>query len=664
MALGNLRQFADFQSDEGVFYTLEIYDETWSGSSTEFSLGSDGFTLDWTGKNKKRWSPIHASSCTFTYYSQDATDATFMTSALASEQGSLRIKIKRGTSASPTDVFWVGTILTDTTFYFHESQPRKFKFKAVCGLSLLKGVDFNKSWGINNGSFHSLRMIIQRMLLFTNSIEFYADDDEFFRTCVNWREDTMATAGTNFDPLALSAVYPYTLWTSVANGGEVVPRSAYFVLEDICKCFGARIYYSNGMWNFIQPDIYPHMPVSGVNGKYWIYQLDGDLDSHGTFEDESYTVNNSDIYQLFGRKSTALPALRQVDFTYSNWGPGVFNTTIPTFYSGEVAAVYTEIGYVVSGLDITILLYDNGLIDQTSGTLYDDCEAYLHIFVKIVTDGGTSYYLQDDYTFSTDATGYVTTIANLWDSSFDPGSGGFAPDTQVVIHTETGFTTTQTGVMSIKIEHYIADYWDGTAVTQSFFTGTDLYFTGVNGAAIAYTVDNPDLYEIGRVFRTVQSTNNANVDFDLGETLLGDGPYQGSPGNIRVNDGSSWSQVPSEDWTSFGTGDPERITAVASRDYLAGQNKGGLEVTDISCLHTSSELFDFTKLYVVDGKDFIVNKGKFFANKDVFKGELIETYFEEQSVISSDFTETVLDNIVGTGIGNPWDQSDEDSNPH
>lgn len=658
MALGNLRQFAQFQSDRGTFYKVEIYDEDWAGASSEFDLGPKGFNLTWEGSSKKRWHPMHASNLTFTYFSQNATDDTFTTDLRTRGQGKIRIKVLRGTSLNPTAIYWVGTILTDTSTWRDESNPAAYKLKAVCGLALLKGKNFDTSWSIGATAQQTCIQIIQRMLLWTNTGEFFAASDDYLRTSVNWREDAMATAGTNFDPLNLSAVIPKRAYNAVTTNNVTVPQSAYNVLQDICKCFGARVYFSNGMWNIIQSDIYHYMPLAGVNGKYWIYDYDSSLGSFGTF-DESYPIDNVDIFQLAGRTSSLFPPLKRVDFQYSNWGAGVFNTTLPTFYQGEAAGAFTDIGYVVSGLDITIGLYENGIINQTSGTLTGEVTAYLLIHVKIVNAAGVAYYLQTDASFGTGASFYLV-IANMWDSTFDPGSGGFDPDTQVVLDTALGFATTIEGDMSIKIEHYIVDGWDGSAVTQNMFTGSNIVFSGNMGAGITYEIDNPSLIEMGRVFQTEQSTGNEL--FNLGTCMIGDGPYIGSDGMIKVYDGANWLEQVNENWKSFGTGDPERITKIASRDFLAGQNIPS-ELTNISCLHFNSDLFDFTKAYTKDSKTYIPMSGTLTANTDTFKGQLMESYFAEQAVISSDFTDNNIDIVDPSGgAGNNWEEENDSSN--
>ena len=53
-----IRLFAEFQDDLGTAYKLNIHQAGFVGSSTEFNLGADGFTLRYSGNNEDRKQPI------------------------------------------------------------------------------------------------------------------------------------------------------------------------------------------------------------------------------------------------------------------------------------------------------------------------------------------------------------------------------------------------------------------------------------------------------------------------------------------------------------------------------------------------------------------------------------------------------------------------------
>ena len=672
MALGNLRQFAQFQSDQGVFYKVEIYDAQWSGSSTEFNIGGEGFSMKWDGSISNRYDPIHASTMTFTFFAEDATDDTFVTDVNARDQGDIKVKILRGTSVNPTTLWWCGTILNDIRKVYDASYPKPIEYKAVCGLTLLKGIEYSEG-GFNPaaGDLHGLNRVIQEMLFLTNTGDFYSASDTFLRTVVNWREDSMPTAGTNVDPLDNSAVYPRKAFVTKDTQGNEVKNTAYKVLEEICKCFGARVYQCNGIWNVIQPDMYAHQDdgLSSVYGGFRLYDYNRTLDGTGAFN-ESYAIDNTSIIQLAGRYSKQLPAFKRVDFQYGNWGNGVFNTTLPVPHNGSGSATWTTIGTVANGVNIMMTMHGNAVLTQTSGTLQEDMDAYFILGARVTETDGTIHYLQSNFAFSTSGVGYAWVPFNLADNTFNAAANSnFTSETQMISGTQCGFQIPAAGELAFNITFLVENtYTQVDYAPLSDYTCTDLIFTGIASTGIFYTIGNTDLADQGRIFQS--NNNTGNLIASLGTCSIGDGPELGSDGMIRVQTSSDpsnpvWNYEVNEDWKSFTTGDPERITALASRDYLAGQNTS-VETTFISLQHKSNKLFDFSTAYTNGGKTYYPLTGTLIANTDIFRGTLVNAYFATQGVISSDFTYSLADvtNALTGADSNAEDLYDEQYEDH
>jgi hypothetical protein len=78
MALGNERLMSKFQSDQGKFYKVRIFDSDFpSGYFNLFRLDGNGFTLTYKGEGDDRNAPIKASSCEFGMYVEgDASTPT------------------------------------------------------------------------------------------------------------------------------------------------------------------------------------------------------------------------------------------------------------------------------------------------------------------------------------------------------------------------------------------------------------------------------------------------------------------------------------------------------------------------------------------------------------------------------------------------------------
>jgi len=647
MALGNVRATAEFQSDRGRYYKIEIYDEDWTGASESFNVDGDGFQLKYDGNGKNRWFGMMASTLSFTFFVENATHNTFMTEIATRDQGKIRVKVLTGTTSTPTDVFWVGTVLPDVGNFTDESFPTKHKLVAVDGLSLLKGIAFDRDVYQTDDFLYTFLNVIQNMLVvYTNTNDFFGATDNFVKTMVGWEEDTMNKTSITIDPLVRSAIQPRRAFIDVSNEGQDVSVDAYTVLEQICKCWGARIFQADGIWNFIQPDVYEQQPTTGAFG-FVIYRKSGStVNSSGSFN-EAKAIDDTNIYYLAGRTTKYMTPFRTVKMEYDKWGYGVFSGVFPLKRTGDPSSAYQELGYVENDILVNITMTNNAIITQTSGTLVNDAFAYLHVFVKSVADDGTTVYLQEDYTYGASES-YIVVPVNQYGNGFSPGNQIWAPDTTEVVNTEAGFVTTQAGVVSLKFEFQVVDeYTNAAAPDQSLFSATDLEFSGVNQSGIYYLQDNTYYYNetvttIARIFKSSQGTGN--TVFDMGKCRLGDGPLTSSKGRIRISNGSSFSNSVNESWSSYGTGNEVRITQLAVRDFLAGQDKF-LPMTFMTLHWTTTQEFSFIHSYTHDSTTWVPQGGTYTATKGMFKSEFWEAYQSSLANIGA-FTNEVITNYT------------------
>ena len=58
----NLRLYSEFTDYEGDTWRVNIYQDSYGGASSSFTLGADGFILSYEGDNQSRYQPIIGSS--------------------------------------------------------------------------------------------------------------------------------------------------------------------------------------------------------------------------------------------------------------------------------------------------------------------------------------------------------------------------------------------------------------------------------------------------------------------------------------------------------------------------------------------------------------------------------------------------------------------------
>ena len=73
-----IRLYAEFTDDLGTDYRLNIHDSNFTGTTTTFVLGSDGFILSYTGNNEDRMQGVIGSELTFTLTEENTIHTAFM----------------------------------------------------------------------------------------------------------------------------------------------------------------------------------------------------------------------------------------------------------------------------------------------------------------------------------------------------------------------------------------------------------------------------------------------------------------------------------------------------------------------------------------------------------------------------------------------------------
>lgn len=153
MAYGEIR-FGEFKDTNGLEYKISILKKNYSGSSTSFRLGGQGFELKYNGEGDDMDSPIKSSECTFVFNSESATDDNFIINLINADESDYLIEILYKPSGSFID-YWRGVLIVDNAELSNLYYPQPFKMRAIDGLSLLKGkkvTELEDLWNIDGGS--------------------------------------------------------------------------------------------------------------------------------------------------------------------------------------------------------------------------------------------------------------------------------------------------------------------------------------------------------------------------------------------------------------------------------------------------------------------------------------------------------------------------------
>lgn len=621
MALGSVRLKGEFKSDEGVDYVVDIYDANHVGGYTSVTLGSDGFKLKYSGSGKERFDPIKASQVTFEVFEYSSAVGNVIDELATGEQGDFKVKITKDGSS-----FWNGILLTDVSSTKDESLPRSHQLRAVCGLSLMKKLDFNSKVfdGVNStiDGLHTHLRILQYLLKFYITDDFYSGSQTFIRTSVNWFEDSHPAYAQNIDPMLYSATYPLA-FQDVSDAGQTKNISAYDALKQLCLTWGARVFMADGEWYFQQYDAHKNMPVY-----YRRYNKNGTALGSGSVDwgVTTGTANGSaDVIRLAGGSTEYYPKLRQVVATYGEWGNNWLRTQGFAIDNGTGAMGWNTstntftLDHVESLSGSAISFYYDYMVDYFGATSSWSANWTWGIWVKMKI--GNYYYTNAGW--STTSGTYTQAIGSV--PSLNPHYGNI------------NILTTQlpaSGNLEVQVGFYCHDSSGNNQVYGTTNTDVLLYQNSTSHPdnGIKYTINGS--VDVKRVFgSTDSSANDSNEKVDMGTLRIGDGPTTSARGRIRVSsDLVTWSLGKEDSWKAFNTGNSENITQLMVNEFLYGQ-KAFIKKHQRIYLVRAGESLNFYNAANEGLSVLSPNGWTLIAAKDEIRGEFYETKRDTSNVV-------------------------------
>jgi len=240
-------------------YNIYLDDADYVGSVIDFDSGADGFTLDYQGDQKGLTIKNLGSSLDFGIAigeteSNYADCISLIEDLKDAAEGRFTVKVTRGEIGVDESMFWVGYVLPDIARLEDRAQIQEFRIAATDGLARLKGIEYKDDsgatdvpWGMLSFKDHLIQCLNQDGL----SALYFAGTDVFLRTVVEWYEDGHGTPAVAKCPLAYSRVSGEVFAERDKDGGWKF-KNCFQVLEEICRHWRARLYFSDGCYRFEQ----------------------------------------------------------------------------------------------------------------------------------------------------------------------------------------------------------------------------------------------------------------------------------------------------------------------------------------------------------------------------------------------------------------------------
>lgn len=248
-----------FPTLKGDTYRVNIDDSAYGGAATDIELEFGGFNLRYEGDPRDMFAPLLPSKCTVRVAVSDDTLADmeqFALDLIESGENRFTVRIDEKPAGGSFSLYWVGHVLPDLSGFSDIDPPYRFAITAIDGLGRLKKTDYAQTPVLPYGAKTVLDHILTAIQK-DNTLPalYYATDDIFLTTSVNWQDSNIGT------PAAAKCPLPNTMFTgyvfsdkeeSATAGTKYKHSSTYEALEQIMRHFAARMYYAQGAWRIEQ----------------------------------------------------------------------------------------------------------------------------------------------------------------------------------------------------------------------------------------------------------------------------------------------------------------------------------------------------------------------------------------------------------------------------
>ena len=273
-----LRCYGIGKSPSGTQYNAAVYDTDWSSSDSAFQIAKDGIKIEWRGESDEDiHSPMMGSIATIEMLvgTSETTVLTFLSDLRTSKEGRFFLEIETQAGVK----IWRGIITADALGDETDQGPIfSYTLTAVCGLALLKKIPYYDNGALYYGRQRLTTHAVTALGKLSHVSTFWAADDAFLETSVDWWEASMTANDAN-DPLYLSYVDHSAFYDFKTKGGpDKDVLSCYDVLKYICLAFGCRIRMRDAKYVIEQIDY-------RVNSTYnWrTYKKNGDQKTYGAY---------------------------------------------------------------------------------------------------------------------------------------------------------------------------------------------------------------------------------------------------------------------------------------------------------------------------------------------------------------------------------------------
>jgi len=287
-------------------FKAEIHQDGFIGSSIPVKAKDTVVELTWQ-EDANHLSPVKPSTANLQLYSE--TDF-FFKEFFSTKVGEYFLRL-----IQDGNTFWEGLIVDSVYNEPYVDVPYPINLRFSCGLSELKSIDYLDGSGNFLTGFESLLTIIQRCL---NKLPYNLRLKEL----ISVFDDNMNKANSTLAETFIDNL----VFIDVDNAGKMEARSCRYVINEIMKSMGCRIFQSSS-----DPDtagapenVWWVQRVEELSGEaasqldYWEYNSNGILNNSGKLSSLTKTITNTEAGITFLNSDAELeiiPAVKTIKYT-------------------------------------------------------------------------------------------------------------------------------------------------------------------------------------------------------------------------------------------------------------------------------------------------------------------------------------------------------------
>jgi hypothetical protein len=595
--------FAEFESSNGKYYKIEIWDEDYSGTSPdEFKVAGDGFQLTYSGQTDNIYSPIIGSSVSFGMYVQDAATIAFLTSIKQYQQDRYYLKIYRGNTEATATFFWGGYIVQDIIEIEDISQPYVLNIQATDGISKLAdtlcGTSFFRQF--TNQFINALDQV--------GVLGIYGATDPVLAVVCDWWAEEM-TYNVSNNPLD-EVFADFHAFDTIDEQGFYTNKNWFEILSQMCTIFGLRFYYSNGQYRLEQ--------LFERDGAFTEHTYQKDKTKIGTTTGLNYTKTldqTSNKARLAGNLFNFLPAVNNISVVV-NKEPKAINGVV----SDEDAQPTTEVGFIASTPSNQIFFQFHHVGQVTINHPVGSAKIYMKLRLNVELfdfNNNVTYYLKRTYTGMTPgAISWTTTQAGSGYEIIIGPLQEFDRDELLV----TGNTSVVTPKVpedgDVSFDWEFVEFVNKSGATHTL-NAANQYGWQIETRNLTTTNGEGITNETIRTRAISPNTNiKSNLSYELPEMNLFTG--NGERGSLvnQYDVGGLLIKVPYSNWREGNSGSYVEIQKLVCQEFL--------KLMDEPIQKYVGQMFsnhNFRQRLTFDGNNWIQLGGTYNANRDEWDGE-------------------------------------------